>query len=159
MQPEKARDPALAEWLRASGADVATVVAYGKILPPVSDEGLGLANETLTWDARLPRVTLGQIWLHFTHRLGAVAVTTSASLLVAQIYQAFDSSFGVDPLLAKNALWFFGHPVVLEFKALNKREAPGFMKAIVPSVTAKPSERAKRMSPVNCAEVGDGHVT
>lgn len=33
MQPEKARDPSLAEWLRASGADVATVVAYGKILP------------------------------------------------------------------------------------------------------------------------------
>lgn len=32
-QPEKARDPALAEWLLATGADVATVVAYGKILP------------------------------------------------------------------------------------------------------------------------------
>lgn len=32
-QPEKARDPDLAEWLRASEADVATVVAYGKILP------------------------------------------------------------------------------------------------------------------------------
>lgn len=32
MQPEKARDPALAEWLLATGADVATVVAYGKIL-------------------------------------------------------------------------------------------------------------------------------
>ena len=33
MQPEKARDPDLAEWLRETGADVATVVAYGKILP------------------------------------------------------------------------------------------------------------------------------
>ena len=33
MQPEKARDPELAEWLRGMGADVATVVAYGKILP------------------------------------------------------------------------------------------------------------------------------
>lgn len=33
LQPEKARDPALAEWLRGTGADVATVVAYGKILP------------------------------------------------------------------------------------------------------------------------------
>lgn len=33
MQPEKARDPDLAEWLRGTGADVATVVAYGKILP------------------------------------------------------------------------------------------------------------------------------
>lgn len=33
MQPDKARDPELAEWLRGTGADVATVVAYGKILP------------------------------------------------------------------------------------------------------------------------------
>ena len=32
-QPEKARDPELAEWLGQTGADVATVVAYGKILP------------------------------------------------------------------------------------------------------------------------------
>ena len=41
-----------------------------------------------------------------------VATLPLAALLVAQVYQAFDSSFGVDPLLAKNALWFFGHPVV-----------------------------------------------
>jgi methionyl-tRNA formyltransferase len=33
QQPDKARDPALAEWLASTDADVATVVAYGKILP------------------------------------------------------------------------------------------------------------------------------
>jgi methionyl-tRNA formyltransferase len=33
QQPEKARDPQLAEWLSSIDADVATVVAYGKILP------------------------------------------------------------------------------------------------------------------------------
>lgn len=33
LQPESARDPMLAEALDAFGADVATVVAYGKILP------------------------------------------------------------------------------------------------------------------------------
>ncbi len=32
-QPEKARDPEFAEWLRDQRADVAVVVAYGKILP------------------------------------------------------------------------------------------------------------------------------
>ena len=32
-QPEKARDPELADWLRAKDIDAATVVAYGKILP------------------------------------------------------------------------------------------------------------------------------
>jgi methionyl-tRNA formyltransferase len=33
IQPEKARDPELASWLRERRPDVATVVAYGKILP------------------------------------------------------------------------------------------------------------------------------
>ena len=33
QQPEKARAPELAEWLASKDADVATVVAYGKILP------------------------------------------------------------------------------------------------------------------------------
>jgi len=32
-QPERARDPDFAEWLRRAAPDVATVVAYGKILP------------------------------------------------------------------------------------------------------------------------------
>lgn len=32
-QPERARDPGLADWLRALGPDVAAVVAYGKLLP------------------------------------------------------------------------------------------------------------------------------
>lgn len=32
-QPEKARDPEFADWLREQRADVAVVVAYGKILP------------------------------------------------------------------------------------------------------------------------------
>jgi len=34
MQPEKARDPALAETLRGSGAEVLVVAAYGQLLPP-----------------------------------------------------------------------------------------------------------------------------
>jgi len=33
-QPDRARDPELADWLRTIAPDVAVVVAYGKILPP-----------------------------------------------------------------------------------------------------------------------------
>ena len=33
FQPDKARDPAVADWLRERAPDVAVVVAYGKILP------------------------------------------------------------------------------------------------------------------------------
>jgi cytochrome c oxidase assembly protein subunit 15 len=60
-------------------------LAYGKVLPPVTAEGLARANETLTWDAHLPRVTLGQVWLHFGHRVGALVVTAAACALVYRV--------------------------------------------------------------------------
>ena len=49
-------------------------LAYGKILPPLTDDGLRRVNEMRLWDAGLPRVTLAQVWLHFAHRVGAVVV-------------------------------------------------------------------------------------
>jgi cytochrome c553 len=41
-----------------------------------------------------------------------IATLPLAVLLVEMIVQAFSSGVHVDPLLAKNVLWFFGHPVV-----------------------------------------------
>ena len=41
-----------------------------------------------------------------------VATLPLAGLLVWMIAQSFDNSLTVDPLLAKNILWWFGHPVV-----------------------------------------------
>ena len=41
-----------------------------------------------------------------------VATLPLAGLLVWMIAQSFDNSLGVDPLFAKNILWWFGHPVV-----------------------------------------------
>jgi cytochrome c oxidase subunit 1 len=41
-----------------------------------------------------------------------IATLPLAVLLVEMIVQAFSPSVHVDPLLAKNILWFFGHPVV-----------------------------------------------
>jgi cytochrome c oxidase subunit 1 len=41
-----------------------------------------------------------------------IATIPLALLLVEMIVQSFDHSVTVDPLLAKNVLWFFGHPVV-----------------------------------------------
>ena len=60
-------------------------LAYGKVLPPGGEEGLRLANESRRWDAGLPAVTLGQVWLHFGHRLGAVVVTLAAVALVVRV--------------------------------------------------------------------------
>jgi cytochrome c oxidase subunit 1 len=41
-----------------------------------------------------------------------IATLPLAVLLVEMIVQAYSPGTGVDPLLAKNVLWFFGHPVV-----------------------------------------------
>jgi cytochrome c oxidase subunit I len=41
-----------------------------------------------------------------------IATLPLALLLVEMTVQSFAPSVGVDPLLAKNILWFFGHPVV-----------------------------------------------
>jgi cytochrome c oxidase subunit 1 len=41
-----------------------------------------------------------------------IATTPLAGLLVQMTIEAFAPSVTVDPLLAKNILWFFGHPVV-----------------------------------------------
>lgn len=41
-----------------------------------------------------------------------IATLPLAVLLIIMIGQSIDSSISVDPLLAKNMLWFFGHPVV-----------------------------------------------
>jgi cytochrome c oxidase subunit I len=41
-----------------------------------------------------------------------IATLPLAGLLIAMIAQSIWPAFTVDPLLAKNVLWFFGHPVV-----------------------------------------------
>lgn len=55
---------------------------YGKVLPPTSVESLERVNWSRVQDMQLPRVTMGQVWLHFSHRAGAY-VTLAALLLTA----------------------------------------------------------------------------
>jgi cytochrome c oxidase assembly protein subunit 15 len=50
-------------------------LAYGKVLPPMNAASLAAVNQVRAYDLNLPPVSLGQVWLHFTHRLGALAVT------------------------------------------------------------------------------------
>ena len=60
-------------------------LAYGKALPPVSEEGLRLANEARVWQAGLARVSLAQVWLHFAHRVGAVVVTAHVAAAAVRV--------------------------------------------------------------------------
>lgn len=60
-------------------------LAYGHLIPPTTSDGLATANalRLKTGDAALAKpVTLYKIWLHFTHRVGAVIVTTAVLALV-----------------------------------------------------------------------------
>lgn len=47
---------------------------YGQLLPPTDEASLALANAQRI-EMKLPPTTLWDIWLHMSHRLGALAVT------------------------------------------------------------------------------------
>ena len=68
---------------------------YGKIIPPINAQELREINnrrmregehlgtiETLRFDQATGRVTLGQIWIHVAHRLGALVVTGALLTLI-----------------------------------------------------------------------------
>jgi cytochrome c oxidase assembly protein subunit 15 len=59
-------------------------LAYGKILPPTSEEALSVINDAraLNWD---DPVTMAQVWLAFSHRIGAIAVSVAAIWLAIRI--------------------------------------------------------------------------
>src|SRR4029079_10964274 len=50
-------------------------LSYGKLLPPLSDDGLAAANANRVHTLNLPAVTRSQVLIHFLHRAGAVLVT------------------------------------------------------------------------------------
>ncbi|HWE01749.1 MAG TPA: COX15/CtaA family protein [Tepidisphaeraceae bacterium] len=50
-------------------------LAYGKWLPPTNAAGLAAVNRIRAFRMNLDPVSLGQIWLHFGHRVGALLVS------------------------------------------------------------------------------------
>ncbi len=57
-------------------------LSYGKLLPPTSESALPAINAARMGDGGLSTVTLGQIWIHFGHRIGAVVVTAVLGVLI-----------------------------------------------------------------------------
>ena len=65
-----------------AGLAIPGVLVYGRVIPPVSSAGLSIVNHIRIWDLKFDDpVTLGQIWLHFGHRVGALAVTIAVLAL------------------------------------------------------------------------------
>jgi cytochrome c oxidase assembly protein subunit 15 len=59
---------------------------YGEVGPPIDQYDLAAANEMRSkLDPPLPPVTLAQVWLHSGHRLGALVVTVSLSMLILRV--------------------------------------------------------------------------
>jgi cytochrome c oxidase assembly protein subunit 15 len=59
--------------------------AYGKLIPPTNSAQLADANHYRIWKLNMDPVTLGQIWLHFAHRIGALVVSSALLCLIGVI--------------------------------------------------------------------------
>ena len=78
-------------------------LAYGHLLPPTDAAGLTAANHVRVWQLHLDPVTLGQVWLHFAHRCGAVVVSAAAVTLATVILRRGEPAL-VRPAVALLAL-------------------------------------------------------
>jgi heme a synthase len=58
---------------------------YGGVFPPTTQAQLNFVNELRAWTLGLPPVTLGQIWLHYAHRVGALLVSLVVVGLAAHV--------------------------------------------------------------------------
>lgn len=64
-------------------------LAYGQWIPPTDAETLRAINQVRTYRLDLEPVSAEQIWIHFAHRVGAVAVSLCVLALVALIFKRF----------------------------------------------------------------------
>ena len=72
-------------------------LAYHHLLPPTNADQLKLANHERVWVLRPPLdpVTLGQVWLQFAHRVGAVVVSTVVVTLAVTIFRTAGRARGL----------------------------------------------------------------
>ena len=81
----------VAATMRHFGAGLAIpslILPYGHVLPPTTAAQLLTDNHTRVVSLGLGRVSLGQIWLAYAHRVGAVVVSLAVAALVALIWTA-----------------------------------------------------------------------
>ena len=61
---------------------------YGHLFPPFNSAELASINALCTM-SNLPPVSLGQIWIHFAHRVGALVVTAAIAMTATHILRTF----------------------------------------------------------------------
>jgi cytochrome c oxidase assembly protein subunit 15 len=60
-------------------------LAYGKLLPPTNFKALAAINQQRAWTWQMDPVSMGQVWLHFGHRIGAIVVSIGVIALVIAV--------------------------------------------------------------------------
>ncbi len=81
----------LGAWMRHSDAGLAITdfpLSYGSIIPSVDESSLSQINQVRI-DSGLAPVNEGQIWIHFTHRVGALLVLIAVFALVQHILSTY----------------------------------------------------------------------
>jgi heme a synthase len=79
----------IAAIMRHEGAGLAVPDipwVYGKLLPPTTPDQLAQINNLRVWKLDLPATTLGLIWLHYAHRVGALVVSLVIVGLVTHVF-------------------------------------------------------------------------
>jgi len=79
-------------------------LSYGKLIPPTNQAELDAANLMRADQPNLDSVTLGQIWLAFGHRVGALLVT----LFVLHLATVALRRYSAEPRIRKPALMLLG---------------------------------------------------
>jgi len=76
-------------------------LAYGRLLPPLDGEGLYRINawRAAQTGANLEPVTLVQVWVHFAHRVGALAAAGVGTALIVHVLRRHRGQ----PLLVRQA--------------------------------------------------------
>ncbi|MDW8261589.1 MAG: COX15/CtaA family protein [Phycisphaerales bacterium] len=62
--------------------------AYGRLLPPISTDGLARINQYRAWELHEKPVTLWQVWLHFGHRIGGVLISVLVLMWVVAAWRS-----------------------------------------------------------------------
>jgi cytochrome c oxidase assembly protein subunit 15 len=79
-------------------------LSYGKLIPPTNQAELDAANLMRVDQPNLDSVTLGQIWLHFSHRIGALIVT----LFVLHVATTALLRYSAEPRIRRPAKMLLG---------------------------------------------------
>jgi cytochrome c oxidase assembly protein subunit 15 len=75
-------------FMRHFGAGLAipdVPLAYGRWLPPTGEAAINQLNDVRVYELHLGRTSLAAIWVHFTHRIGAVVVSALVLSAVATV--------------------------------------------------------------------------